>query len=602
VTAVRRCTAVLLLALAGVALAATSARAQSGGERITEYDVHVAIAGDGLLEIAETITYDFAGNERHGIQRDLVRRERFDGDQDRVYELDVTRVSTGPGTPDAVQLSESGDYLRVRIGDPDRTITGVHTYHIEYTVGGALLPFAEHDELNWDVIGNQWSVPIDRVTALVVAPAPITDATCFSGPQGSRAPCTESSFSGDTATFGQSALPPGTGLTAVVGVPKGAIVPEPAPIFEEHRTLEDAFAVRPETVGVAGGLAVLGIGGVGLLAWRRGRDRRYTGSAVDAAMGNLTGEEERVGLGDREPGPVEFVPPDRVRPGQVGTLLDEQANLLDVTATIVDLAVRGHLHISEVDGDGRHADYELQRLDGGKGELTAYERVLYDALFESGPTVRLSDLKYQFTSELSSVRNALYEDVVSNGWYRVRPDHTRLWWRLIGIAVVVVGAGLTALTAATTSFGLIPLAIVVVGIALLAVGGRMPARTGKGSAMLSRVRGFRRLFDEGDEDIRQRFAEERGIFSQYLPYAIVFGATKRWARAFEGLDAQQLGATGWYTGHNTFTSLAIASAMDDFDTSATGTMYASQPSSSSSSGFSGGFSGGGGGGGGGSSW
>jgi uncharacterized membrane protein len=162
---------------------------------------------------------------------------------------------------------------------------------------------------------------------------------------------------------------------------------------------------------------------------------------------------------------------------------------------------------------------------------------------------------------------------------------------------------LTIVTAALSSFGLVPLAVFVTGIALLAAGGRMPARTGKGSAMYSRTVGFRRLFDEGEEDTRQRFAEKQGIFSEYLPYAIVFGCTQRWARAFEGLDAEQLGAASWFSGPNVFSAFALASAIDDFDTRATGTLYASQPSSSSSSGFSGGgFSGGGGGGGGGGSW
>jgi uncharacterized membrane protein len=116
------------------------------------------------------------------------------------------------------------------------------------------------------------------------------------------------------------------------------------------------------------------------------------------------------------------------------------------------------------------------------------------------------------------------------------------------------------------------------------------------------VRGFRRLFDEGDEDLRSRFAEQHGIFSEYLPYAIVFGCTHKWAKAFEGLDAEQLGSTSWYGGHANLDAFILAGALDDFGTVATGTLYASQPSSSGSSGFSGGFSGGGGGGGGGGSW
>jgi uncharacterized membrane protein len=602
---VKRALLVLLLAFAALTLLPHAAGAQGAGERIRNYTVDMTIEPNGTLAVHETIVYDFGSNEHHGIERELVRRETFDAKHDRLYDLNVTDVSASTGTPDNTSISENGSFLQVRIGDPNRTITGVHTYDISYTVKGALLPFADHDELNWDVIGHEWSVPIDAAAATVHAPATIQRVTCFSGPQGSRAGCDEATANGQDATFAQADLPPDAGMTAVVALPKGAIVPAPKPILEKRRTLGDAFAVTPATAGIGGALAIAGIAGVSVLAYRRGRDRQWTGSAVDAALGNVSGDEAPIPLHGRQAGPVEFVPPDKVRPGQVGTLIDEQANLLDVTATIVDLAVRGHLRISEIEGE-HHDDYELVRTDGGKGTLLPYEQELYDALFASGPDVKLSDLKYKFTSELAGVKNALYDDVVTNGWYRVRPDRTRMWWRLIGFGVTLLGVALTIITAAVSSFGLIPLAVLVTGIALLAVGGKMPARTGKGSAMLSRIEGFRRLFDEGEEDTRQRFAEQQGIFSDYLPYAIVFGCTKKWARAFEGLSAEQLGAASWYSGAggiNTFSAFALASAMDNFDTRATGTLYASQPSSSSASGFSGGgFSGGGGGGGGGGSW
>jgi uncharacterized membrane protein len=169
------------------------------------------------------------------------------------------------------------------------------------------------------------------------------------------------------------------------------------------------------------------------------------------------------------------------------------------------------------------------------------------------------------------------------------------------VIALLVGIALTVVVALTTSFGLVPLALVITAIALLATAGRMPSRTAKGTAMLSRVRGFRRLFDEGEEDTRARFAEQKDIFSQYLPYAIVFGCTKKWAKVFEGMAAEELG-TDWYSGSHPLNALYLAHAVDHFGTAATGTMYASMPSSSGSSGFSGGFSGGGGGGGGGGSW
>src|SRR6185295_14107226 len=113
------------------------------------------------------------------------------------------------------------------------------------------------------------------------------------------------------------------------------------------------------------------------------------------------------------PGPVEFIPPDSIRPGQVGTLLDEHANLLDVTASIVDLAVRGWLTITELEPTGlfhRNADYELTETGTGKGELLPYEKKLLTELFRTGSTVKLSDLKYQFRAGLTKIQDGLYDD------------------------------------------------------------------------------------------------------------------------------------------------------------------------------------------------
>ncbi len=55
------------------------------------------IEPDGVLLVREVIAYDFGPNERHGIQRDLVRRENYDDDNDRLYEIDVTSVTASAG-------------------------------------------------------------------------------------------------------------------------------------------------------------------------------------------------------------------------------------------------------------------------------------------------------------------------------------------------------------------------------------------------------------------------------------------------------------------------------------------------------------------------
>ncbi len=80
-------------------------------------------------------------------------------------------VSASAGTPaDYAVSSVDGGRTEIKIGDPDTTITGVHTYTIVYTVGAALNGFADHDELYWNAIGDEWDVPIDQASVLVVRP------------------------------------------------------------------------------------------------------------------------------------------------------------------------------------------------------------------------------------------------------------------------------------------------------------------------------------------------------------------------------------------------------------------------------------------------
>ena len=146
--------------------------------------------------------------------------------------------------------------------------------------------------------------------------------------------------------------------------------------------------------------------GFGFLAYKRGRDRRYVGSPVDAAFGERRGRRgedaktETVPLGGEDETPVEFVPPDDLRPGQVGTLVDFTAHPLDVTATIVDLAVRGYLVIEEKpDSNGRKPDWKLTKKKEPDG-LEPYEVELMKGLFGSKDEVELSDLRYKFASKM----------------------------------------------------------------------------------------------------------------------------------------------------------------------------------------------------------
>lgn len=599
----RRAWAILLgLVALLVAPGAANATGQIGSERITSYDVDIKVESAGSLLITETIDYDFGFTPHHGIYRDVPVRLDYNSRYERIYPLHVLSVQGSPGTPDKYALETNNAFKRIKIGDAKKTITGAHRYTIAYRIGSALNGFPDHDELYWNAIGQEWSVPIDKATVHVTTPSMITDVACFGGGRGSRLNCDTAAHTVDGAQFAQAGLGAGEGVTVVVGFAKGA-VPAPVPVLDERWSFTRAFSATPVTLAGAPVLLVAVVGGFAAMAWRTGRDRQFVGSAVDAAFAT-EGQEEPVppsfhGMGGTEI-PVEFVPPDGLRPGQVGTLVDEAATTLDVTATIVDLAVRGYLRIDEIEKKGWFGkpDWTLTKLKEGDG-LLSYERSLLDGLFQSGNEVKLSALRNTFATRLHKVQDALYDDVVAEGWFLARPDKIRLRWRVIGWIAFSVSLIVLVLMAALTHVALLAVPLVVGGLLLVLGAKRMPRRTAKGTGVLRRVQGFRRFIDESEKE-RARFAEQQHLFSEYLPYAIVFGATERWARAFAGLD-RELPQPDWYGGQGVFTALAFSHSIDGFAVTTAGTIT-STPSGSGSSGFSGGFSGGGGGGGGGGSW
>jgi uncharacterized membrane protein YgcG len=595
---------VCLAASAAWALRPTSALA-AAFESTSSYDVEITIDPDGSIHVVETIAYDFGSEQHHGIYRDIPTRLWYDDTYDRTFPLRVDDVTGSPGTPVQYEVLDAGNgETEIRIGDPDQLITGQHTYRIAYTVLGALDAFADHDELYWNAIGDEWTTSIDRATVLVRSPGEITGVACFQGERGSSQACDQAESRGNTARFAQAGLFPFEGMTVVIGIAKGAVAVQP-PILDERWDPARAFALTPVSGGTAGAIAVLGVAGFGYLAWTRGRDRRYVGSPIDQVLGNPHGESQRVPAGEADAeAPVEFAPPEGIRPGQVGTLIDERANTLDVSATIVDLAVRGFLVIHEIPKEGIFGkpDWRLVRLQADESVLLPYERLLLDGVFRDGDDTTLSSLRTTFAERLAKVEESLYVDAQQQGWFAVRPDKIRTRWRLVGFALTLLGAAVTIALAATTHLGLIGLGALLVGLVFLVGAKRMPARTAKGTAMLRRIRGFRQVIATADRYLA-RWAEQENVFPSMLAYAVVFGLTDKWAKTFASLaiDPATAGSMAWYVPIASTSIDGFAHAIDGFTVATSGTMT-STPAGSGASGFSGGFSGGGGGGGGGGSW
>lgn len=595
-------------------------RPVSAAESIKSFVANYEVQTDGTVDVVEEIMWDFGNaTDRHGIFRDLIlsakcAAPRAEAEQPlfpceeglrrrwQYSDFDVKAAPAGQPPTFVKWTSERvDDALQLKIGDGNVTVSGPWVYQISYTVKFALDAYSDHDELYWNALGK-WTQTVETVRIDLKLPAAAeARAACFQGPTGSTATC-PFELDGNRVRYTSSGpIPSSQQLTIVAGWQKG-IVDVPEPLFEDIKGIDDFFTGDPLEYGGAAGAGALGFAGVAMLWWRHGRDRRYR----TIYYLNEDAEEHTKPLFGHDDVVVEYLPPDDLKPAQMGVVLDERADPLDITATIIDLAVRGYLHITEIEkGKGltgifSKGDWKLTKLKDAGADLAPFEREVMSGLFTTGGEVELSDLKNKFYKTLAKAQDDLYEDALARRWFPRRPSATKGIWVALGIGFAVLGAGFAFVMGSVFARAAIGIPLIAAGIALAGLAPSMPRRTAVGSEALRRVLGFR-MYISTAETHRQEFNEQQNIFARYLPYAIVFGCVDKWAKAFDGLDDQVGRETAaWYTGAGAFHAASFSNSLQGFSSNVSSTV-ASTPSSSGS-GFSGGSSGGGGGGGGGGSW
>jgi uncharacterized membrane protein YgcG len=319
---------------------------------------------------------------------------------------------------------------------------------------------------------------------------------------------------------------------------------------------------------------------------------------------------------------VQYQPPAGFPVGAANLILGKRRKKVDTTATLIDLAARGHLRIEEVEGGKSHkaTDYNLvatpeKATVGDTASLLAHETLLLRRLFGTRTTVSLSELNGTFSSDLQAVNAALDGWVEHGGFFVDKLSSTvrGIGWVILGsIALFIV------LLFFPKSWLLIPIGAIIGCVVAASQARRAHSRSAKGHAAYLKIEGFR-LYISKAEAGQVRFEEGIDVFSRYLPWAIVFGEAHRWTSVFAKLAEEGKFTTtpDWYVGnlHSvTGTSLtgslaaisSIGAAVNGFTNAAGSSLSAAPPSTGSSggSGFSGGgfSSGGGGGGGGGGSW
>ena len=550
--------------------------------RIEDFHSEVIVMPDATIDVTETIQAHFLGGPWHGLYRTIpVEYVTPQGFNYSLF-LDVKRITDASGRSLRYESTRERHYrkLKIYISNADNS---TQTISIQYTVSDALRFFEDHDELYWNITGDEWDVPINSASARIILPEGATNirANVFTGAYRSRAHNADVEIAGngvDVRT--QQPLGYHEGLTVAVAVDKGFIHPPTAAskvamFFRSNWPL---------------GIPFIAFLVMFYLWWTRGRDPRL------------------------RPIAAQYEPPDQLTPGEAGTLIDNSADMRDITSSIVDLAVRGYIVIEEHQKDrmlglmhDKDYNFILQKDRGAWAALKPHEQSLLNGLFTAGTvgeSVSMSSLENHFYTNLPRIKSDIFASLITHGYYARRPDSVRSAYTGAGIAIgfLIVFGGIKL----AASQGTAPLTFIAAGIAtglvVVAFGWFMPAHTEQGTRALEGVLGFEDFLVHVESDRFNRMIKTPEMFEKFLPFAMALGVEKNWSRAFQGIMTQP---PQWYRGSSYGPNFYPMTFTNDlgYMSSRASSVMTSAPRSSGGSGFSGGggssgggFGGGGGGG------
>lgn len=511
--------------LAGIPLAGT-AQSESGvvWER---YDVTLDVQSDGTIHVTEYQVITFDGRFRAGTASIPLSR---------IEDIDNVQVSVANGVGETLEpftyarqnqydedvgtfsyWTESGELVIDYSFQPTSSSgTSTRVIQLEYDAIGAVRVYDDLDPPNQQV----WWYAI---TSLVTDIGPVRESTVtITLPQ--EVPVEETVaypenpvIDGAAYTWSASNLDNGEEFEVSLQFPPITNAEVPA-----WQVRDDQIRQEREEADERSAWA-------GFLLLIAGLVVTFGGTMAVLGLWYTKGRDPGIGL------VAEYIetPPDDLRPGAVGTLIDERFSSRDVVATVLDLANRGVLRMDTK--DGKYAFTLLEHTE----TLRDYERIVLDVIFGAGAAANTSKEMPQVAGVLAG-RNAeisagYYQELLEHKYVPESPEKVRRRWRTIYRAIPFVVAAIViaiiVIAGAWSNLAFLPIAA---GAAFFVFGGRlgdiMPRKTVEGAESAAKWKAFRTYLK--DMKKRQDLAESKEIFEKYLPYAVAFGLAEEWVQRF----------------------------------------------------------------------
>ncbi|MCG2459706.1 DUF2207 domain-containing protein [Flavobacteriaceae bacterium F89] len=540
---------------------------------VTNYKVDIQIKKEGYFDVVENYDVDFNVG-KHGIYRKILTEydlvDSSGTSTKRKIKIDHIEVPGHKFDAPFNFVQKMEDYLTLKIGDKDITLTGPQHYEIRYRVHNAFLFGKDKIQFYWNIKPDGWDTYFQKIDFTIHAPEGIvlSEDNCFvySGGRGNSERTEDFKLLYDGNTLSGVSRDgyvshEGQSVTVLIDLPSNSVA-EIKPFWP----FWDKY----------GWVFLLGIMIVAFYrVWRKfGKDNRVIAT-------------------------TSYYPPENMDPAMVGFLIDDKQDTSDLISLIPYWGYKGFLRMEEIPKSGLFGkkDTKLIQLKPLPEGLPAYQVEIFEGLFGKGSgddstEILISSLKNKFYKTISSAGLQLKKD--ARPFYEAKSDKVQtITYVVLILATILLGAiGLFM-------WGPLALvAIVITCVVLMFMNKFMIKKNREGDRVLSDLKGFKQFIKVAEVNkLKMLLQDDPGYFESTMGYALAFGLFDKWAKKFESLN---LPPPDWFVA--TGTSMNMHSFSKSFDSSFSDmkSTMVSAPSSSSSSG--GGSSGGGFGGGGGGSW
>ena len=589
---------------------------------IDSYDIKMIVNENNTFDITEKITVNFT-QYKHGINRKIPTRntiKRLDGTTSN-NRAKITNIEVSEN----YSTSTNNGYKILKIGSSNKTYIGKHTYTISYTYDIGKDPLKDADELYYNLIGTDSDTTISNVTFTIKMPKKFDydgDKLGFSSGLKGSIDSSNVEYTVNKNTISGSYI--GTlgiaeGLTVRLTLPEG--------YFVRVQEKDDNYVILVSIISVA---CVI----VSALLWRLyGKDNKVVET-------------------------VEFYPPEGLNSAELAYIYKGVAEDEGIISLLISLANKGYLRIEDFGKKNLidDKDFRITKLKEYTGNNET-EKEFFDGLFKKKNSVTNEDLYDSFYKTIRSIKSKLESKENKNKIFEKSSLSKIIWLALMCIVILllitvkpivntsagedlpfllafpIIGFSVILLVGFRQTnlmikifgivwgalFGGIPLVVEItpilvvevpqyltsyiiglICIAIIIVFAKiMPKRTKYGSAMLGKIKGFKRFLEVAEkEELENLVSENPQYFYYILPYTYALGVSDKWVKQFESIAMQ---APNWYTSPNGFSMDSFGRFMSSTMKSAQSSMT-SAPSSSGGGSSGGGSSGGGSGGGGVSSW